>query len=157
MNQHGLSPKQMAFVTEFMKDRNGKQACIRAGYSPRSAEMQASRLLSKDNVKKAVDFYTRQIESRTLVTAQYVIENLMEVVERCMQRSPVMVRQGGEMVQAKDEEGRDVWEFDSAGANKALESLGRHLKMFTDKFQHDMSTGIAERMKKAEERMKNEA
>jgi phage terminase small subunit len=37
------------------------------------------------------------------------------------------------MSQKKDEDGNDVWEFDSAGANKALELLGRHLALFVDR------------------------
>jgi phage terminase small subunit len=37
------------------------------------------------------------------------------------------------MAQKVDEDGNNVWEFDSSGANKALELLGRHLAMFTDK------------------------
>ena len=39
-----LTPKQTLFVAEYLVDHNGKQAAIRAGYAPRSAEMQASRL-----------------------------------------------------------------------------------------------------------------
>jgi len=37
------------------------------------------------------------------------------------------------MVQRQDEAGNDMWEFDSQGANRALELLGKHLKMYTDK------------------------
>ena len=38
-----------------MIDRNGKQAAIRVGYSPATAENQASRLLSKDKVRLVVE------------------------------------------------------------------------------------------------------
>ena len=44
-----------------------------------------------------------------------------------------MVREGRNMVQAVDEEGRHVWEFNANGANKSLELLGKHLALFTDK------------------------
>ena len=36
----------MLFIEEYCKDRNGKQAAIRAGYSRKTAEAQAARLLS---------------------------------------------------------------------------------------------------------------
>ncbi len=49
-----LSPKQASFVAQYLIDKNGKQAAIRAGYSPKTAESQASRLLSNAKVKAAV-------------------------------------------------------------------------------------------------------
>ena len=49
-----LTSKQKAFIKECLIDRNGKQAAIRVGYSPATAENQASRLLSKDKVRLVV-------------------------------------------------------------------------------------------------------
>jgi len=43
----GLSAKQEQFCQEYLVDYNGTQAAIRAGYSPKTAMEQASRLLSK--------------------------------------------------------------------------------------------------------------
>ncbi len=43
--RHGtgqLTPRQATFVRHYLIDRNGKQAAIRAGYSVRTAEVQAS-------------------------------------------------------------------------------------------------------------------
>ena len=53
--QDKLTPKQKAFIKEYLIDRNGKQAAIRVGYSPATAENQASRLLSKDKVRLVVE------------------------------------------------------------------------------------------------------
>ena len=39
------SARQSRFVREYLRDYNGKQAAIRSGYSARSAEVTASRLL----------------------------------------------------------------------------------------------------------------
>jgi phage terminase small subunit len=47
----GLTPKQRKFALEYLVDLNGTQAAIRAGYSAKAAECQASRLLR--NVKVA--------------------------------------------------------------------------------------------------------
>ncbi len=44
-----------------------------------------------------------------------------------MQRAPVLNRKGE---QIQDEEGRNVWDFDSAGANRSFELLGKHLGLF---------------------------
>jgi hypothetical protein len=40
------SKKQRRFVDEYLVDLNATQAAIRAGYSPRTAQEQSSRLLS---------------------------------------------------------------------------------------------------------------
>ena len=50
-----LTPKQARFVEEYLIDLNGKQAAIRAGYSPGTAEVQASRLLRNAKVRFALE------------------------------------------------------------------------------------------------------
>ncbi|MBL4886395.1 MAG: terminase small subunit [Planctomycetaceae bacterium] len=52
---NGLNRKQERFVREYLVDLNGTQAAKRSGYSERSACEQASRLLRKDHVRRAVD------------------------------------------------------------------------------------------------------
>jgi phage terminase small subunit len=49
-----LNNKQEAFVNEYLKDHNGTQAAIRAGYSKRSARAEACRLLTKDDIMGAI-------------------------------------------------------------------------------------------------------
>jgi len=49
-----LTPRQQRFVEEYLVDLNGTQAAIRAGYSRRTAEVSASRLLRKAKVFKVV-------------------------------------------------------------------------------------------------------
>ncbi len=46
--------KEQRFLAEYFHDFNGTQAAIRAGYSERSARQIASRLLSKDNIMRAI-------------------------------------------------------------------------------------------------------
>lgn len=53
-----LNPKQARFVQEYLLDRNGRRAAIRAGYSERSANQTASDLLrlpKYQHVRAAVD------------------------------------------------------------------------------------------------------
>ena len=49
VNEHGLEPtltaKREAFCHEYIRDLNGTQAAIRAGYAPESAYSEANRLL----------------------------------------------------------------------------------------------------------------
>lgn len=72
----GLNPKQKLFVAEYLKDKNGKQAAIRAGYSPKTAEVQASRLLSVVKVKAAVDEALGKVHKKLDISAERIREEL---------------------------------------------------------------------------------
>jgi hypothetical protein len=50
----GLTKKQAIFVKVYVADRNGTKAAIAAGFSPKAAAAQASRLLKQDNIKTAL-------------------------------------------------------------------------------------------------------
>jgi len=47
-----MTPKVTKFCHEYPKDCDGKNAAIRAGFSPKSAKTQASHMLSRPEVKK---------------------------------------------------------------------------------------------------------
>ena len=51
----GLSGKRRRFVCEYLVDQNAKRAAIRAGYSQKSAEVTACRLLRNAKVQAAVE------------------------------------------------------------------------------------------------------
>jgi phage terminase small subunit len=74
-----LTLKQARFVEEYIVDLNGKQAAIRTGYSPRTAEVQASRLLSNAKVHSAVKQAMQARSRRTGITADRVLIELAEL------------------------------------------------------------------------------
>lgn len=74
-----LTPKQQLFVEEYLKDLNGSQAAIRAGYSPNRAEQTASRLLTNGKVKSAVQKAKAERSERTKVDADYVLKRLHQI------------------------------------------------------------------------------
>lgn len=131
-----LSPKVERFCQELMIDNIGTQAAIRAGYSKNTANEQASRLLAKHNVALRVKELRESLSEKTLISAEYVLKSLKSVAERCQQAEPVMrynpVDKEMEQVKEEDENGNMVglYQFDSQGANKALELLGKHLGIF---------------------------
>jgi phage terminase small subunit len=67
------------FVEEYIVDLNGKRAAIRTGYSPRTAEVQASRLLSNAKVDAAVKRAMQARSRRTGITADRVLIELAEL------------------------------------------------------------------------------
>lgn len=131
-----LTDRQKEFVRQYLVDLNATQAAIRAGYSERTASRIGPQLLGKTCVREAIEKAQAKRARRVEVTQDYVLSNLVEVVERTMQRAPVLDRKGE---QVTDEEGRAVWQFDAKGANRALELLGKHLGIFMDKVKQEVS------------------
>jgi phage terminase small subunit len=74
-----LTFKQSRFVEEFLIDLNARRAATRSGYSERSAEAQASRLLRNAKVDAAVREAMEARSRRTGVTADRVLCELAEL------------------------------------------------------------------------------
>src|SRR5271167_3160732 len=74
-----LTPKQARFVEEYIVDLNGKQAAIRAGYSPRTAEVQSSRLLRNAKVDATAREAMQARSRRTGITADRVVLELAKL------------------------------------------------------------------------------
>ncbi len=104
-----LTIQQQAFVEEFVVDFNQKRAAIKAGYSERSIAAISSQLLSNPKIKKAV------------------VERLQELGnEREILRERILKQLGKAA----------FIEMPDALSLKALELLGKHLAMFTEKTEH---------------------
>jgi phage terminase small subunit len=71
-----LRDKQKRFVEEYLVDLNATQAAVRAGYSPSSAHVTASRLLSKADVRHAIE---ATLSERFSVTKLTIIEELAAI------------------------------------------------------------------------------
>lgn len=74
-----LTFQQRAFVVEFVKDENGTEAAKRAGYSERSAHVQASRLLKDDKVLAAIEVQLKAQEIRHLATPDRIIAEMARI------------------------------------------------------------------------------
>lgn len=135
-----LTPKQEAFVREYLLDLNATQAAIRAGYSAKTAEQQGSRLLRNVQVAAALsDAQTKRAE-RVEIDADYVLRQAVKLHERCMQEvSPIVDRKGQ---QVTDEAGNPLFEFNAAGAAKALELVGRHVSIQAFKEKIDLNAKV---------------
>lgn len=130
-----LTAKQQRFCDEYLIDLNGTQAAIRAGYAVNSANEQAARLLANDSVKEYIAERQQVLQEKTQLTQEWVLDRLKLISDRCVQAVPVMFfnYETGQMEQRKDAEGNHIWQFDSNGANKATELIGKHLGMFVQK------------------------
>ena len=115
----GLTVRQKRFVEEYLKTGIGKQAAIAAGYSKRSAEQQASRLLAMPEVQA----YRRELEKRLFdelgISEAWIGRRLVEIVDRSMQAVPHLSWDPDERRKVPDGD----WIFDGANAIKALHEL----------------------------------
>jgi len=72
---------QAQFVAEYLKDLNGKQAAIRAGYAPKSAEVKASQLLSVIKVQQAVQKQRDKLSAKAQIDQEWVLERYKRLIE----------------------------------------------------------------------------
>lgn len=71
-----LTAKQQRFVDEYLKDLNGTQAAIRAGYSKKTARSISNENLTKPDIQAAIADGMQQRSSRTGITADRVLQEL---------------------------------------------------------------------------------
>lgn len=144
----GMTARQARFVREYLVDLNGTQAAIRAGYSERTANEQAARLLAKVSVRQAVQEAMAAREARTEITQDMVLRELARVAfgdpRALMDWGPdgVRLRDSGELTEDEAAAVAEISQSVTASGGslklkrhdkvRALELLGKHLGMFTD-------------------------
>lgn len=110
-----LTDKQTAFVREYLVDLNATQAAIRAGYSERTANAQAGRLLANVGIREAVENAQAKRARRVEIKAEDVLRGVIEVT-----------------TQARDS-------GDLKTALKGYELQGKHLGMWTERVKQEVS------------------
>ena len=147
-NKYGLTDKQQLFADYYLANNcNAKQAYIKAygKQTARTAEVNGAKLLRNSNVSDYVDIRQAEIREKTTVTQEWIIEKLKTVVSRSLQEQPVMKFDYDEKTMKQEtvitDDGVEigVFTYDSTGANKALELLGKTLGIYKDK--KELSTG----------------
>jgi phage terminase small subunit len=134
MAERAFTDKQRRFIEEYPVDLNATAAAIRAGYTDGPGIRQTAHdLMADPDIVEAIAADMLERSKRVNVTKDYVLTNLMEIVERCMQRAPVMVKVGKSWEQATDDDGNHIWQFDAKGANTALTLLGKHLGLYIER------------------------
>ncbi|STY71491.1 Terminase small subunit [Megamonas hypermegale] len=107
-----LTAKQERFCREYIIDLNATRAAIRAGYSEKTANRIASENLSKLDIQEKIRQLQQKIEARTEITQDKVLNELANI--------------------GFAEPSKQIRVTDKI---KALELLGKHLGIFTDKLQ----------------------
>ncbi len=108
-----LSDKQKMFCKEYIIDLNATQACIRAGYSEKTAKQIGSENLSKPYLQDEIARLMKNRNERVKLTADKVLGDIERVRGLA--------------------EGSEQYSI----SLKASELQGKHLAMFTEKQQID--------------------
>ena len=147
-----LTAKQAAFVKAYLVDLNATQAAIRAGYSERSAYSIGQENLCKPEIQAAIQEEVKKRSERTEITADMVLREFAKLAFfdprklfdengnpkdiSDLDDSTAAVIAGLDVVQEVDPDtGVTSYtkRYKLASKQAALESLGKHLAMFTDK------------------------
>lgn len=152
-----LTEKQQRFVDEYLIDLNATQAAIRAGYSARTANEQGSQNLAKLSIQQAIAERMAERSKRTGVNQDRVV---LELAKMAFIKMPDLVDGQGriresateddlaciESIKYKESEsdtGSSVErEVKIASKLKALELLGKHLGMWNDKIDVNITQPV---------------
>lgn len=152
-----LTEKQKRFVDEYLVDLNATQAAIRAGYSVKTANEQGSQLLAKLSIQQSIAEQMAERSKRTGINQDRVVLEIAKIA--LVKMTDIVDSQGRiklnaspddlaciESVKYKESEsdtGSSVErEVRIASKLKALELLGKHLGMWNDKLDVNITQPI---------------
>ena len=152
-----LTDKQKKFVEEYLIDLNATQSAIRAGYSPKTANEQGARLLANVSIQEAISKAMAERSRRTGINQDRIVQELARIA--FVKITDVVDHDGEINTNASDDdlaciESYKVEDSDSVNGSsskrevklaskiKALELLGKHVGMWNDKIQVDVSIPV---------------
>lgn len=152
-----LTEKQQRFVEEYLIDLNATQAAIRSGYSAKTADQQGSRMLANVKVQNEISKAMAERSKRTGVNQDRVVQELARIA--FVKMTDVVNADGEIRPDASDDDlaciesvkykrsdtdtgSSEEREIKIASKLKALELLGKHLGMWNDKLDVNVTAPI---------------
>lgn len=152
-----LTEKQKRFVNEYLIDLNATQAAVRAGYSAKTADQQGSRMLTNVKVQQAVSEAMAERSKRTGINQDRVVLELAKLafvkitdivdshgkIKDSASEEDLACIESVKYKESKSDSGASVErEVKIASKLKSLELLGRHLGMWSDKLDVNITQPI---------------
>ncbi|MDR1563892.1 MAG: terminase small subunit [Oscillospiraceae bacterium] len=139
-----LTAKQESFVAEYLIDCNATQAAIRAGYSVKTANEQASRLLANVNIQEYMKKLMSEKDNDLIASQDEVLQTLTRILRReekefivitVKERKTFYDDSGKKRIE--DKETPQLVEIPTKiyDVNKAAELLAKRYGLLTDKVQ----------------------
>jgi len=137
-----LTQKEEAFVAEYIKTGNATQSYRAAGYSvarmkDKTVWEKASRVLSRGKVRARIEEIKGKAVEKAVLDKAWVLDRLMRNARVCLGEETMRLK-----LKVKDEvTDVEVHRPDPAGANRALELLGKELTMFKERSVQEQEDG----------------
>jgi len=130
-----LSLKQQRFADEYIISGNATNAAIKAGYSSKYANTNASKLLQNTAIKSYIDERLAQLASDKVATQEEVLTYLTSVMRGETQEQTLC---------SIGELGQEVIDIDVGAKDriKAAELLGKRFRMWTEKVETDTTQTV---------------
>lgn len=130
-----MSLKQQRFADEYIISGNATQAAVKAGYSPKYANTNASKLLQNTTIKSYIDERLAQLASDKVATQEEVLTYLTSVMRGETQEQTLC---------SIGELGQEVIDIDVGAKDriKAAELLGKRFRMWTEKVETDTTQTV---------------
>lgn len=164
-----VTPKQAAFVDEYLIDLNATQAAIRAGYSEKTARSAGQRLLTNVYIQNRIAAAKAARSERTEITQDRVLQEYARIgfadIRKAVQWGPdklatetidgtQIVSNGIVLTDSDDLDEDTAMAVSEVSHTKdgikikmhdkkaALDSIARHLGMFVDKVEHSGAVNL---------------
>jgi phage terminase small subunit len=171
--------REETFAREYLIDLNGSRAAVAAGYSPKGADVRAAELLGNRRVKDLIEKLAKDKLEKLEISAEWVLGELRKLAGY---DAGAIFNDDGSLKPIKEWDASaraalvaldhdHLFEYFGKGQRKhigntvkvkladklrALELLGKYLKLFTDKVEvtasEDLAALIAEGRKRAARR-----
>lgn len=130
-----MSLKQQRFADEYIISGNATQAAVKAGYSSKYANTNASKLLQNTTIKSYIDERLSQLASDKVATQEEVLTYLTSVMRGETQEQTLC---------SIGELGQEVIDIDVGAKDriKAAELLGKRFRMWTEKVETDVTQTV---------------
>lgn len=130
-----MSLKQQRFADEYIISGNATQAAVKAGYSSKYANTNASKLLQNTTIKSYIDERLAQLASDKVATQEEVLTYLTSVMRGETQEQTLC---------SIGELGQEVIDIDVGAKDriKAAELLGKRFGMWTEKVETDITQTV---------------
>lgn len=123
-----LTQKQRRFADEYLVDCNGTKAAVRAGYSPKTANEQAAKLMANPKIHSYITEKLDEISSEKIADTQEIMEYLTAVMRG--EHKEQILRLNGNGVQVLD-----YMETPTAIRLKAAEMLAKRYGLLKENFE----------------------
>ena len=154
-----LPDRHKLFALEYLKDFNGTQAAIRAGFSKKGARVTATRLLTNDAIRAFLKSQVKAREERLVLDADEILKELSSLARSNVQDfldydedGIVSMKPLSELTRAEaacisevthqeDKDGRVSFKFKTHDKLKAIDLAGKHqaIKCFDEKIDLNLN------------------